>query len=175
MTREEKLNYIALHYMPFMWKKAYSVLSDMHEAEDACQEAFIKLMKVADEIEDVEGLRARALCVIVAKNTAIDMARKTGRIAPAEDVYLDLAAMDEQAPSPEQSYETGEELRFLAGEIEKLPDRYKEVLTLRCLNELSTEQTAKLLGCTPNSVNIRLTRARKLLKERLERVKESVR
>ena len=48
MTREEKLNYIASHYMNAMWQKAYSVLSDAHEAEDACQEAFIKLMKVAD-------------------------------------------------------------------------------------------------------------------------------
>ena len=102
MTREEKLNYIASHYMNAMWQKAYSVLSDAHEAEDCCQEAFIKLMKVADSIEDVTELRARALCSVVARNTAIDMARKNGRMSPSEDIYMDLEAMDQQEDSPEQ-------------------------------------------------------------------------
>lgn len=67
MTREEKLKYIAEHYMPFMWKKAYSVISDAHEAEDACQEAFIKLMRVVDNIDNIEETRVRALCVIAAQ------------------------------------------------------------------------------------------------------------
>ena len=38
MTRQEKLNFIAANYMRAMWTKAYSVISDAHEAEDACQE-----------------------------------------------------------------------------------------------------------------------------------------
>ena len=167
MTREEKLNYIASHYMTAMWQKAYSVLSDAHEAEDACQEAFIKLMRITDDIEDVTEPRARALCTVVAKNTAIDMARKNGRSSPTEDIYLDLEAMEEPVPSPEASYESAEAVNLLAEEIEKLPEGYRDVLVLRCLEGLSAEQTADMLGMNVNTVNIRLTRARKLLKQKL--------
>ena len=75
MTRQEKLNFIAANYMRAMWTKAYSVISDAHEAEDACQEAFIKIIRVIDQVEDVTELRAKALCCIIAKNAAIDLAR----------------------------------------------------------------------------------------------------
>ena len=169
MTREEKLNYIASNYLELMWQKAYTVLSDKHEAEDACQEAFIKLMKIEDKIEDVTEGRVRALCAVIARNTAVDMARKNGRMAPTEDIYMDLEAKEEPKSSPEQDTVAREALDELVSEIQALPDTYRDVLMLRCLYELTPEQAAESLSCSVNSVNIRLTRARKLLKERLER------
>ena len=87
--------------MKAMWQKAYGVLSDAHEAEDACQEAFIKIIRIVDEIRDVEELRTKALCCIIARNTAVDMARKRGHALPTEDVYLDLEAEEPQGESPE--------------------------------------------------------------------------
>ena len=77
---------MASHYMTAMWQKAYSVLSDAHEAEDACQEAFIKLMRICDDIEDVTEVKVRALCPVVAENTAIDIARKKGRSTTPNDI-----------------------------------------------------------------------------------------
>ena len=53
--------------------------------------------------------------------------------------------------------------------IGELPEAYRDVLMLRCLQELSAEQTGELLGISANSVNIRLTRARKALRDRLEK------
>ncbi len=38
----------------------------------------------------------------MAKNTAIDMARKNGRSTPTEDIYLDLEAAEEPAESPDR-------------------------------------------------------------------------
>ena len=169
MTRQEKLNYIAAHYMRAMWGKAYGVLSDAHEAEDACQEAFIKLIRIADEIDDVESLRAKALCCMVAKNTAIDMGRKNGRVAPTEDVYLELGAEPESPDNPEQAFSSRESVEAITAEIEALPEQDRNVLRLRCLYGFSAEKTAMLLDMNANAVNIRLSRARKRLKERLLR------
>lgn len=167
-SRQEKLEYIAAHYMRPMWGRAYSVLSDAHEAEDACQEAFIKLIRIIDDIGDVTELRTRALCCMVAKNTAIDMARKNGRAAPAEDVYLELNAEPEAEDTPEGIAASKEAVQQIAAEIEGLPELDRDVLRLRCLYEFSAEQTAALLGLNANAVNIRLSRARKRLRERLE-------
>ena len=86
MTRQDKLEYIASVYMKSMWQKAYGIISDTHEAEDVCQEAFIKIIRIIDEIDDVTEPKTRALCNIIAKNTAIDFARKNGRAAPTEDI-----------------------------------------------------------------------------------------
>ena len=166
MTRQEKLNYIAEHYMKAMWQKAYGVICDAHEAEDACQEAFIKIIRIIDEIEDVTAVQARALCCIIAKNTAIDMGRKNGRAAPTEDVYLELDAEPEAAETPERALCGKETVENLAAAIGELPESLRDVLRLRCLYELSAERTAALLGLNANTVNIRLSRARKLLKAR---------
>ena len=168
MTRQEKLNYIANSYMKAMWAKAYSVISDAHEAEDACQEAFIKIIRIIDQIEDVTEARSRALCCMIARNTAIDMARKNGRAAPTEDIYMELDAPVPEKDGPESIAESKEGVEQLAALIEELPEGYREVLRLRCLYEMSAEQAADILGINANTVNIRLSRARKLLKDRLD-------
>lgn len=171
-TRQEKLEYIAANYMRPMWRKAYGVLSDAHEAEDACQEAFIKLIRIIDDIADVTELRARALCCMVAKNTAIDMARKNGKITPTEDVYLIAEAEAEVADTPEGAFASKACIQQLAAEIERLPELDRDVLRLRCLYEFSAEQTAALLGMNANAVNIRLSRARKRLRAQLAAAEE---
>ena len=49
---------------------------------------------------------------------------------------------------------------YLVAAIDKLPDLYKDVLKLRCLYQMSTEDTATLLGLSTNGVNQRLFRAK---------------
>ena len=62
-----------------------------------------------------------------------------------------------------------EDSKGMEEEIKGLPEAYRDVLMLRCLQELSAEQTGELLGISANSVNIRLTRARKALRDRLDK------
>ena len=58
-------------------------------------------------------------------------------------------------------------VRVRAG-IDRLPDSYREVLLLRDIEELDTEETAKLLGVSTNAVKTRLHRARQALREVLD-------
>ncbi|HJY80398.1 MAG TPA: sigma-70 family RNA polymerase sigma factor, partial [Candidatus Binatia bacterium] len=53
--------------------------------------------------------------------------------------------------------------------VDCLPETYRTVLLLRDIEELDTEETADLLGITPNAVKIRLHRARQVLRTLLER------
>jgi RNA polymerase sigma-70 factor (ECF subfamily) len=54
--------------------------------------------------------------------------------------------------------------------IDRLPDPYREVLVLRDIEELDTEQTAQQLGIKPGAVKTRLHRARQALRTLLEPV-----
>ena|ERR1700731_768220 len=53
--------------------------------------------------------------------------------------------------------------------IERLPDKYRCVLLLRDIEELDTEETARSLATTANTVKVRLHRARQALKTLIER------
>ena len=51
--------------------------------------------------------------------------------------------------------------------VAELPDIYRQVFTLRDLEELNVEETAQALGITPGAVKVRLHRARMMLQKRL--------
>ena len=183
--------------MKLMLHKAYSVTSDASKAEDACQEAFVRIIRNIDKIGDVTEARTAALCALIARNAAVDLYRRTAREIPAAEIYgstreaegalTDTGPPDagqagdgpqgdhpgrrRPEPSGNEPYdrlEQKEAVRELASHIRALPESYREVLELRCLHHMSAAETARLLGTTENTVNIRLTRARKLLKERLD-------
>ncbi len=154
MTKEEKLEYIVNTYTKLMHQKAFSVLRDSYEAEDACQEAFLKLYRVLDRVSDVTTPEARSYCVMTAKNAAIDIARKLHHETPVEEIYDEEASVFDVYPS-----DTAELLEDLG----ELPDVYKDVIRLRCFEEKSAEETAEELSVSTNTVNLRLFRARKIL------------
>jgi len=51
--------------------------------------------------------------------------------------------------------------------VAELPDIYRQVFTLRDLEELNVEETARALGIQPGAVKVRLHRARMMLQKRL--------
>jgi RNA polymerase sigma-70 factor (ECF subfamily) len=53
--------------------------------------------------------------------------------------------------------------------IEQLPERYRSILVLRDIEDVSTTEVAEMLGVTPNAVKIRLHRARQALTTLLRR------
>ena len=59
-----------------------------------------------------------------------------------------------------------EDREFVRASIDALPESYRTVLLLRDIEELDTEETARLLGVTENVVKVRLHRARQSLRER---------
>jgi RNA polymerase sigma-70 factor (ECF subfamily) len=68
---------------------------------------------------------------------------------------------------PLEALERKELREALRGAVAELPGIYRQVFTLRDLEELNVEETAQALGITANVVKVRLHRARILLQKRL--------
>lgn len=68
------------------------------------------------------------------------------------------------APAPEGEFEAGDEVRRA---VQSLPGKYREVLVLRYLEELSVRDVSQILGVPTNTVDVRLSRARARLRDRL--------
>jgi RNA polymerase sigma-70 factor (ECF subfamily) len=73
-----------------------------------------------------------------------------------------------EAWNPEKVVEQSERRRLVRTAIERLPEDYRVVITLRDLNELPTADVAQMLGITEGAVRVRLHRARQALRKLLD-------
>ena len=152
---------------------ALALLGNAEEAEDAAQEAMIKAFR------NLHSFRGEAKFGTWLISIALNEARS--RLRKAKRVHLE--SLDEREESregdftpaqltdwreiPSEALERSELRTILQSAVGELPAIYREVFTLRDLEELNVEETAKVLGVTPNVVKVRLHRARMLLQKRL--------
>lgn len=84
-----------------------------------------------------------------------------------EDGHRAVGPGDGDFPDPETAARQAETRRIVRESIERLPDTYRVTVLLRDVEELSTEETANLLGITTTAVKLRLHRGRQALRELL--------
>lgn len=156
----EQYRYTMLH-------TAMLVLKDQYLAEDAVHNAFLKIIEHLDKFYGLPGSKTRSLIVIITKNKAIDILRKERGIKtiPLESCDYSLAADD---AGPLEAVITRQGYSRLTDRIAALDDLHKIVLQLKYVHGYTNDEMAALLDITPKTVNMRLYRAKKQLKEQLE-------
>ncbi len=87
------------------------------------------------------------------------------KVMKGED-EVDLQLQDFRE-NPESKVVDEDSLRIVKEEIEKLPDDFKEILTLRDIEGLSYNEISDLLGINLSNVKVRIHRGREYLKNRL--------
>ncbi len=116
------------------------LLGDRQEAEDACQEAFLRAHRAFDRLGP--DANSRAWLYRIATNTGLNAARRRShRTARAVDVDPDALPA---AAGP--SLERREELRAVRRAVEALPPRQRAALMLRQFHDLGYAQIAATLG-----------------------------
>lgn len=125
------------------YQVAFRLTGDRHEAEDHAQEA---LTRAYLKWPRMHG-HAEAWVVRVTTNLVIGRWRRLGRRSPE--------ATD---PSPGADHGMAERIALTVA-LRALPRRQREVAALRFLGDLSIEQTAEALGCTPGTVKQHTARA----------------
>ncbi|MBB6447735.1 RNA polymerase sigma factor [Bacillus benzoevorans] len=144
---------------------AYMVVKDWYEAEDIVQEAFIKVYKKIDTIEDTEKIRAWLNAITV--RTAIDFKRvdKRRNWASADVSLLEYSY---QKSGMGKNTESEVEIRLFKEElnrsIHKLSESYQAVLLLKLEYGMKEAEIANVLQLKSTTVKTRLYRARRQLK-----------
>lgn len=156
---------------PAVYKIAYSMMGNEHDAQDAAQDTFIKVFKALPHFRGDSQLSTWVYRIAV--NTCKDTLRALGRyqtVSPDdEDVFLQIP---DGAPTPEDTAITKEKQAAVRAAVEKLPTEYKLVISLCDLNGLSYVEAAQALSCPLGTVKSRLNRARMLLLKRLSKKRE---
>ena len=135
--------------------------SDTAEAEDLMQDAFVKIFRVIGRFRWTRPGSLYSWMARVALNLAFDSAKKRRRLARELVDVEALAETVEEDPGYEETMSVPAEV--LQGMIAALPEGYRTVFTLYCIEELSHKEIAALLGIKEKSSSANLARARAAL------------
>ncbi len=155
----------------------FMLLRNESEAEDAAQEAVIKVYR---NLHSFRGDAKFSTWVLsIARNEGLGRLRKRASSLeqPLEELLAgsDSEASGDYTPAlltdwrevPLEALERRELRECLSRAVLSLPPIYREVVQLRDIDELDVEETAKVLGITAGSVKVRLHRARTMLQKEL--------
>lgn len=157
-----------------LYRIARSIVGDDGEAEDVLQEAYLRAFASLSQFRG-EARLTTWLTRIVLNEALQRKRRRTDQ--PVAEIEHHLESRAEIIPfpllgntpvNPEQSMARRQISEILERAIDELPEDFRIVLVARAIEDLSTEETADLLGLRPETVKTRLHRARKTLKLALE-------
>ena len=143
------------------------LLKDSHEAEDATQQVFTKMIESLPTYER-RSQPFRAWLFVLARNLAISHMRKHNRsdvLDPTEmNRHLDTDPVEDEPNINALRWVTDRDLTVL---IERLPISQRQVLALRYMMDLSAKQIAEILDRNENEVRMLQHRAQRFLRDRL--------
>lgn len=125
-------------------------------AEDAVQNAWIRVVENFSKIQAVPCKKRGAYLVIIVRNEAISIIRKRRKEIPLNEAIIGEEFDIEDSSQP------------ILDIIHKMPELYRAVLEMRFVEECSTREIAKRLHLTESTVNTRIHRGRILLMKKLE-------
>lgn len=155
-------------YGKIMLAKAYGILGNMQDAEDAVQEAFLRISKNAENFSEPKSPDTIALVSIYTRNVAINLYRRNkkrnelfGNDGDLDNVISAAAESEDIA----QLIVNDETVEIVRRAINMLDEPYKDVILLKYYYHKKNIEIAEVLGVDANTVNGRVFRAKKKLKE----------
>ena len=148
-------------YNQRLYRIARAILRDDGEAEDVMQEAYVRAYQHLDQFAGRAPFSAWLTRIAV--NEALGRRRSRNRNWQLEEIGEDEEVsmkMAESLPDPEQGASIAELGHLLEEAVLDLPEQYRTVVMLRDIEEMSTEETAAVLGLSEQNVKVRLHRGR---------------
>lgn len=158
--------HLVRRYQDVAIRTAYVIAPD-GDADDACQEAFVKAWQALPRFRPDAPFRPWLLRIVIneARNRRRSAARRAGLRLRAES----MAGSPAGAASPELRYLDSESRERLLDAVRSLRDDDREVVAARYFLGLSEAETAHVLGLPAGTVKSRLSRALGRLRSDLDR------
>ena len=157
-------------YQKQVYNLALRMVNNESDAEDLAQEAFIRAWRSLGSFQYTSQFST--WLYRLTSNICIDFLRAKKRrkvisltmLRDDEDSQWDLPDTE---PLPEQQMIAAEDRAALARALASLDPDYRQVLTLRIVNECSYQQISQILGIAEGTVKSRLSRAREQLRNKM--------
>jgi RNA polymerase sigma-70 factor, ECF subfamily len=157
-----------------LYRVARALLKDDADAEEVVQESYLRAFAALPSFRGEASLATWLTRIVL--NEALGRKRKTKATVeltaveamqerPGQIIWFPLMNPD---ANPERAVAQREIRKLLETAIDGLPEPFRLVFVMRDVEEMSIEETARLLSIRPETVKTRLHRARRLLREALD-------
>jgi RNA polymerase sigma-70 factor (ECF subfamily) len=168
-TNDDALEVAVREHARLVYRIAYSVLRNHHDAEDATQEAFVRVLRYRRKLEGVQD--PKTWLARIAWRVAIERNKRRPEISLSEtELGHAIGELPSQLASAEEKTLAREMALLLESLMAALPEPLRNALTLSTVEELAPHEIAEVLGTSESSVRSRLFRARQILKEKLAKL-----
>lgn len=156
----DKEDFRALYrrYHGVMERTALAILRDPRDAEEAVQEAFVRVIENFSKIYEIPCKNLGAWLVTIVRNEAITILRRRRDHLPLEEDWAGFERQARDAP----------DYASLVALFARLPETYRAALEMKLLLGYSGAEIARRLGLTESAVNTRISRGRALLRKIFE-------
>jgi RNA polymerase sigma-70 factor (ECF subfamily) len=154
----EAIAALVAQYSTTLYRVAYSITRNAAEAEDAVQEAFLRVLRHREKLGEIRD--HRVWLVRITWNVVLDRKRRAKARPETEDIADLVRTLPAPAITAEKSAIASQEHARILALIDTLPRKEREALLLSAVEELTTAQAAAVLGTTESSVRSRIFRAR---------------
>ena len=131
-------------------QRKFPALTDI---DDLMQESYVRLIRARNTGVVLEP---KAYLFRTARNAAFDVFRRKRNISIEELEKMAPGSVVEDRPDAAEAASHVQEIEILTDAIQSLPDRCREILTLRKLHGLTYREIARRLGISENTVNAQL-------------------
>jgi RNA polymerase sigma-70 factor (ECF subfamily) len=168
-AEEEAVAGLVSQYAGTLYRVAYSVLRNAADAEDAVQEAFVRVLRHRDTLHEVRDQRVWLIRIVW--NVVLDRKRRMKTRPETDDVAELARVLPAAGLSADERVAAAQHHAHVLACVEKLPAKERQVLMLSAFEELTSVEIAEVLGISESSVRSRLFRARNLMAGLLDRAR----
>jgi RNA polymerase sigma-70 factor (ECF subfamily) len=166
-TNNAVLEALIREHSRLVYRIAYAVLRRHHDAEDATQETFMRVLRYSSKLAVVED--PKTWLARIAWRVAVDRSRQRGRTReiPLEDPekpFEEVASSDAPADDTVHRAQVSAAVEKM---IAALPEKLRQPLILSTIEEMSPREVAATLDINEAAVRSRVFRARQILREKL--------
>ena len=166
-SKDVLLESLVHQHSRLVYRIAYAVLRSHHDAEDATQETFLRVLRYSAKMARVDD--PKPWLARIAWRVAVDRSKQRGR---AREVTIDdperPLGETPSAETPADDLLQGDRIgSVLESLIAALPEKLRQPLILAAVEEMSPREIAATLGINEAAVRSRVFRARQILKEKL--------
>lgn len=164
---DEVLTALVREHSRLVYRIAYAVLRRHHDAEDAAQETFMRVLRYSSKLAAVED--PKTWLARIAWRVAVDRNQHRGRQReiPLEDPEKPLAEVASSETPADDTMHGAQITAALERLIAALPAKLRKPLVLSTIEEMSPKEVAATLGINEAAVRSRVFRARQMLREKL--------
>jgi len=164
---EEAFASLVKKYKIKIFNLAWSLTRDRETADDMAQEVFIKAYFALSRFQFKSEFGTWLYRITV--NHVKDYLRKMGRMNKMliESKKESLLFLEDNTVRKENKYAEEQRRKLVHQAIQTLPEKYHVILSLRDIQGLPYGEISKILKISPGTVDSRLHRARKILREKL--------